>query len=276
MALIERIGIDLGRKLAVEDGIEWAAQNAVRFCDAQMDLAPNAMESFDEARCARVRELCDAHGVALGLHTLSAVNIAEISPFLREAADAYLRAYVDLAARVGAGWVVVHAGYHFTDDRDLRMQASAERLARAADYAEAAGVRLLLESMNREPDRAEVHYLGFNVEECAFFFDQIRSAALRWSFTVNHAHLVPEGIDGFIDALDLSRLDEVRIADCTGEYEVHLKPGEGNIDFGRMFARLEGAGYRGHYTNGFGTLDDMLEGRRYLVERAREAGVDVD
>ena len=43
-----------------------------------------------------------------------------------------------------------------------------------------------------------------------------------------------------------------------------------------VFARLEGAGYRGHYTNGFGTLDDMLEGRRYLVERAREAGVDVD
>jgi len=28
--------------------------------------------------------------------------------------------------------------------------------------------------------------------------------------------------------------------------------------------------------NGFGTLDDMLAGRDYIVERAREAGVTVD
>ena len=29
-------------------------------------------------------------------------------------------------------------------------------------------------------------------------------------------------------------------------------PGEGSIDFQALFTRLEGMGYQGHYTNGFG------------------------
>ena len=33
---------------------------------------------------------------------------------------------------------------------------------------------------------------------------------------------------------------------------------------------------RFHYTNAFGTLEDRLHSRDYLVEQAREAGVHVD
>ena len=32
--------------------------------------------------------------------------------------------------------------------------------------------------------------------------------------------------------------------------------GDGTVDFGDMFKRIEGAGFSGHYMNGFGTLDD--------------------
>jgi hypothetical protein len=49
-----------------------------------------------------------------------------------------------------------------------------------------------------------------------YYFDAIRSPAFKLSFTVNHAHLVPEGIAGFVDALDMSRVEEVRIADWGG------------------------------------------------------------
>ena len=49
MAFKDRIGIDLGRSIALEKGIAWAAENDVRFFDAQTDIAPNAMESFGSA-----------------------------------------------------------------------------------------------------------------------------------------------------------------------------------------------------------------------------------
>ena len=74
---------------------------------------------------------------------------------------------------------------------------------------------------------------------------------------------------------DISRRREVRLADNNGSYEIHQQPGEGTIDFGALFAKIEGLGYEGHYTNGFGTIDDMLVGRDYMVARAIEAGVDV-
>ena len=57
--LKQRIGIDLGRRLPLEDGIRWAAENDVCVIDAQTDIAPNALETFDDARCAGVRELLE-------------------------------------------------------------------------------------------------------------------------------------------------------------------------------------------------------------------------
>jgi sugar phosphate isomerase/epimerase len=100
---------------------------------------------------------------------------------------------------------------------------------------------------------------------------------VRLSFTVNHAHLVPEGYPGFVEALDFSLVGEVRLADCwRNGHEVHLKPGAGDLDFGDMFRRIEAKGFKGHYTNAFGSLEDRLHAREYLVEKARNAGVNVD
>jgi sugar phosphate isomerase/epimerase len=215
-----------------------------------------------------MRATCERHAIHVGLHSASAVNVAETSPLLADAAEQYLRTYVDLAGRLGAEWIVVHGGYHFTGDFAPRLAVSVERLQRAAAYAEGRGARLLLENLNREPEHAEIRYLAHNLEECREYFGRIHSPALGWAFTVNHAHLVPEGIDGFLDAMDLGRCGEVRLADSHGRYEQHLRPGEGTVDFARMFSRIEGGGYRGHYMMAFGSLDEMLAGRDTLVRSA--------
>jgi sugar phosphate isomerase/epimerase len=276
MKLRERIGIDLGRKIRLEAGIEWAAQNGVRFVDVQLDTGENALATFNAKRCSAVRKLLEKLGVKLGLHTNSAVNVAEYSPHVADAVTEYLKSYVDIFPKLGASWMVVHAGYHFKDDKALRMKAGRERLARVVAHAEKKKARVLLENLNKEPQDAEVHYLAHTLEEWQYYWD-IQSPAFKLSFTANHAHLVPEGVEGFVAALDFKRVGEVRLADCyRNGHEVHLKPGAGNLDFGQMFSLIEGRGYKGHYTNAFGSLGDMLAGRDVLVEKARAAGVSVD
>ncbi len=273
MSLLDRIGIDVGRRLRLEDAITWAAQHNVKHIDIQLDTAANAITTFDDQRCAAVRAALDQHGVHLALHTLSAVNIAEYSPYVGEAVDAYLRSYVDIFPKLGAQWIVVHAGYHFTSDKKMRMDAGKERLKRIADHAEKKKAVILLENLNKEPEDAEVHYLAHTVEEWQYYWD-ISSPAFKLSFTANHAHLVPEGIAGFVAALDFNRVGEVRLADCfRNGHEVHLPPGKGDLDFGEMFKLIEGRGFRGTYTNAFGTLDDMLTARHTLVAQAAAAGV---
>lgn len=275
-SLYDRIGVDIGRKARLEDGIEWAARNGVRYIDIQLDTGANAFTTFDDARCREIRAACERHGVHLGLHTLSAVNVAEYSPILSDAVDEYLRAYIDISPRLGAEWIVVHAGYHFTADIEMRMEAGLERLKRMVEHAEKRKALLLLENLNKEPEKAEVHYLAHTIEEWRYYYERIDSPSFALSFTANHAHLMPDGVAGFIDAIPIERVAEVRLADCwRNGYEEHLIPGTGDLDFADMFRRLESKGFKGHYTNAFGTLEDMQAARKYLVDKAREAGVAV-
>jgi sugar phosphate isomerase/epimerase len=274
MDLRDRIGIDVGHKLKIEDAITWAAAHRVRWIDIQLDAGANALTGFDSARAAAVRRACQRHGVHLGLHTASAVNVAETAPFVGAAVDRYLEAYVELAPKLGAEWIVMHAGYHFTADRELRMQAGLARLQRVVEHAEKHGALILLENLNKEPVAAEAHYLAHTVEEWRYYFERIGSPAFKLSFTANHAHLVPEGVAGFVEALDFDRVEEVRLADCrrNGDEE-HLRPGDGDLDFADMFRRIEAKGFAGHYMNAFGSLDEMLKGRDELVRLAGAAGV---
>jgi sugar phosphate isomerase/epimerase len=270
---LDRIGVDVGRKLKLENAIEWAARHGVRIIDVQLDSGDNAFTRIDAARAAAVRDACARHGVQLGLHTSSAVNVAEYAPLLSEAADAYLRAYIDASVLLGAGWTVVHAGFHFTSDVADRMQAGLERLDRLAVYAETKGALLLLENLNKEPPDAEVHYLAHTLDEWRWYYERIASPALALSFTANHAHLVPEGVAEFVDAMPVERVREVRLADCfRNGVEQHLRPGEGDFDFPDLFRRMDEKGFAGHYMAAFGALEDMLAGRTRLARPATDRG----
>ena len=266
-SLRDRIGPDVGGT-RLEDALEAAARHRYFYLDFNADHGPNHLDRWDATRVRAVRDTCARHRIHLGLHTLSGVNVAEFSPRVAEAVDAYLQANIDLAGRLGCEWLIVHAGFHFGANVPARKAASLERLKRLTAYAEKAGARLLLENLNAEPARAEVHYLGHTVEECRPYFAEIQSEAFGWAFTVNHAHLVPEGIGGFLDAFGVTRIGEVRLADNTGEYEIHLNPGEGTIDFPALFRRLESSGYRHHYAMAFGTTEDKLAARDLFASYA--------
>ena len=275
MKLIDRIGVDISRRLKLETAIEWAAKNGLKHIDIQLDTGDNALTKFDAKRCAAVRKLLEKHGLELGLHSSSAVNVAEYSPLVSDAVTDYLKRYVDLVVLLGASWSEMHAGYHFTKDKAMRMAAGKARLQEIVAYAEKKKALILLENLNKEPDNAEVHYLAHTIEEWQYYWD-IQSPSFKLSFTANHAHLVPEGIKGFVKALDFKRVHEVRLADCwRNGFEEHLVPGKGNLKFGKMFKLIEDAGFKGHYTNAFGTLDDMLAARPLFVKKAKAAGVAV-
>jgi sugar phosphate isomerase/epimerase len=268
----DRIGIDFGARLPIEEAIAWSARAGVRVIDVRLGDTGNVFSDFDAPRIAGVRAAAEAAGIHLGLHTLSAVNTAETAPFLSGAVDEYLRHYVDLAGPLGAQWIVMHGGFHFTGDYRRRMEAGIERLQRLGDYARQRGVRLLLENMNPEPADAEVRYLACDVEECRAYFDRLDPAIYGWTYTVNHAHMLPVGIRGFFEAFGPARMEEVRLADNRGGKEEHLKPGEGTVDFEGTFALIEGTGYRGHYMLAYGTVEEMREGREELAARALRAG----
>lgn len=101
MNLRERIGIDLGQKNRIEDGIEAAIRHQVRYLDLKIDVAPNAIETLTDERVANIRRTCEQHGIHVGIHTLSAVSVAEIAPHVRDGVDRYDRGRKYLAKCAG-------------------------------------------------------------------------------------------------------------------------------------------------------------------------------
>ena len=241
----------------LEDSIRWAAANGSVYIDFQADLPPNHIASFDAGRVREVRNLCETHGIKIGIHPSSAINSAEYVPIMSEAVDDYLFANLDLAAQLGCGWIVGHGGYHF-GDVEPRRKAALERMKRLVGRAEERDVVIFFENHNKEPDHAEIHYIPHNVEETHWFFDAIDSPHFKWAFNVAHGHLVPEGWSGFLDAFGVENIGQVRINDNKGDYEIHLVPGEGTIDFEALFARLNEEGYSEWFSLGFGDDDDKL------------------
>jgi sugar phosphate isomerase/epimerase len=260
MNLKDRIGYDAG-STPLEEALQFAIAHQFHYLNFNADTGTNRLDNWSKDRAVAVQELCQQHDIRLSLHTASSVNVAETSPFVNDAVDIYLQENINVALLLDCESVVVHGGYHFSNALADRMEKSLERLKRLVGYAEGVGAMLLLENLNFEPDAAEIHYLAHNVEECRYYLDAIQSECLGWAFTVNHANLVPEGIDGFLDAFGVERIGEVRLADNLGDKEVHLNPGDGNIDFASMFRRLESSGFNKFYTMNFGSLEDMLKAR---------------
>jgi len=270
MAFKDRIGVDLNRRIGLEPGLDWAFERGIKFLDICLDPDPDLLDPANpRLRDAKAR-LAD-HGVTLGLHTLSSMNVAENCPFLSDAADGYLEAYIRSARAIGAGWVIVHGGYHFTADKQERMEVAVARLQRLSKVAENEGMTILLENMNPEPKDAEVKYLVHDVEEAKFYFSQLHSPALRWAFTANHAHMLDYGVEGFLTQMEaagigVDRIGEVRLADNWGTVEEHLFPGTANMDFAGLFNLLQSQGYTGHYMQDYMKVDDMYRGREVLAE----------
>lgn len=72
MPLIDRIGVDVGGKLPIEDAVEAARQNQLKFIDVQLDIGANRIDLFDDARITRLSDQISRAGIEVGLHTLSA------------------------------------------------------------------------------------------------------------------------------------------------------------------------------------------------------------
>lgn len=243
----------------LEQAIEKAIELGFSRVHFNADSPPNYPDTFTPERIKAVRSMVADQDIDLWIHTLSAVNLAEITPAMAAGADEYVRQNIELAAALGGTHLVVHGGFHFTTDQEPRFAAAVERLKLALRLAADAGVELHFENHNAEPEHAEIRYMPHTVAEYRRFWDALApSAPLRWACNVGHAMLVPEGFAGFLAAFGADTIGHVRLHDTNGLWEDHFKPGEngGIIDFRQVFTDLHLAGYRGPFTLDFGSPEE--------------------
>src|SRR3954454_19929920 len=85
----------------LEQAIRWAVEHGFTRVDFNADNDANYPTTFTPERVALIRGVAAKHGVAIGIHTSSALNMAEITPVMAAAAGAYLHQNLDLAQTLG-------------------------------------------------------------------------------------------------------------------------------------------------------------------------------
>src|SRR6266516_1469982 len=92
----------------LEQALQWASDHGFTRVDFNSDNPPNYPATFTPERIRSIRARAGDSGVQLGIHSSSAVNMAELTPVMSTAADEYLRSNFDLARDLGCGYVICH------------------------------------------------------------------------------------------------------------------------------------------------------------------------
>lgn len=181
-----------------------------------------------------------ANGLGLVCHLPTFVYTADLTPAIREASLAEVRASLETAAELGARKVVLHpsavSGLGAFVLETVRAYAH-DSLAQIADAGERLGLTVCLENMFPR------YGAYFEPDE----FIPLLAAFPRLSLTldIGHAHIGdPSGrrAEAFLRACG-TRLGHVHLSDNHGRYDDHLPLGAGRIDLARWVRALAAAGY---------------------------------
>jgi hypothetical protein len=100
MTLRDRIGIDVGRRLRLEDAIEWAAEHEVHWIDIQLDVGANALPSLDET----ARLPCAGRAPSTRCISVCTPLRRSTSRKWRPSQRRRRSVYVEIAPRLGSEW----------------------------------------------------------------------------------------------------------------------------------------------------------------------------
>ena len=221
--------------LAHEELARQQRVNAEVFADGDV------LEVLDPARVSAARALLDSAGLRRRVHgPISEMALGAFDPKIREVTLHRCRQSIDFAEALGAESIVVHSGFDILNKRDLADRYFAQfvpSLRAIAGEAAGKGLRLLVENtFEPSPDLILDAVEAAGADNVGLLFD------------VAHHHVfgktpVSEWLPRWAGLIE-----EVHITDNNGDWDYHLAPGRGTIDFAEFFAVIKGLSMRPVYT----------------------------
>lgn len=222
-------GIDLGALPGVCDHVPYELT-----ADAVAEVASTLRES------------------GLSVHSINA-DIGDLNQPLdgdgRTARDEHLDQLLDLAVQIGAPAIVLPCGFQGHEPlRDLAtdIRLVAEELRHAARIAADRDVEIWVESQHSGR-------LCFDLDRAGQLIDALRGSGVRSVLDFSHVVASGDDLSTWIDRF-APEVAHVHIRDAR-RGDIHLTPGNGEVDFAAAIAALNAAGYRGDFSLELETAD---------------------
>ena len=206
---------------------------------------PYTPSEMNQKRVKELRELANTCGLNIILHgPLFDVNLSSLKEGIRRASVKFTQNCVELAGKLGANLLVVHAGSLPWDlpisllnkARDQLHSSISELVPVAMNF----GVTIGLENKQKSEDRELVLYPHEHLEVVKAFRDQ----GVRAVLDIGHAHTANCNLADYTRLLgDL--IIELHLHDNIGISDDHLPLGAGSIDFESFFETVRSIGFSG-------------------------------
>ena len=161
--------------------------------------------------------------------------------------SARVRRLIDKAKIVGIPMLSIQAGRRGQiEDIDRELAAAAKVIDVQAEYARAAGIKILLEMPH-------VWDLYYDLEKSKQMLSYLQSDNIGVTIDSTHWHTSGYDIDDYVGFLR-DRLWHIHLRDAagkdspTGNYELEKTPGKGEVNFGLLGQTLDKYGYSGNVT----------------------------
>jgi len=202
-------------------------------------------------------EITPSYDMTFSAHApVTAVNIGSLNNRIREAGVRELIAGLEAANHMNMDTYTIHPGI-WTHAALLAKERAFEALRKSLVEIDRAardlGVRVAMENMP-----GHYFFMGKRPEELLHFLE---GTDIGICFDIGHAH-VAGTLDSFLEKTP--EFVNVHIHDNNGKSDEHLKIGDGNIDFRRVLAGMNG--YREKIVIESRSLKDAVEGKRALME----------
>ena len=181
------------------------------------------------------------------------IDISSVDSDKREYSISYFTELIKKASAIGIDKFVVHPSIEPIDDieRSEKMECAKKSLAELAEIAAQCGAVIAVENLPRT-------CLGKNSIE----IEELLSADDRLRVCFDTNHLLKEDFEDFIKRVG-SKIITTHVSDYDFVDEKHWLPGEGKLDWTRLYNALKKSGYKGAwlYELAFGSTPKITRSR---------------
>jgi sugar phosphate isomerase/epimerase len=205
------------------------------------------------------------------------IDITSLNQQRRQHAMEEILKAAEAAAILGAHQFVIHPGPERTrqapdEEHKLRLENAAFVLNRISRRCQELGIGFVLENMLP-------HLMFGNISDILWIMGAIEKVTVGACLDTGHANLTGE-IDRVIYKLS-GHLKMVHINDNLGNFDDHLPPGKGHIDWYQLLVRLAKIGFNGVFILELAggekrNIDDVLEEARRARQLLRAISKQLD
>lgn len=238
------------------------------FCMIEVCSSPTHLDYHDVSAVRRAAKLIDKLGMEpYSFHAPFAENIdiTALDARQREYALHQVLRAAEAAALLQVRHFVIHPGpekcfYPCADERLQRLQNAAQVMNKVAQRCYELGIGIILENMLP-------HLLFGNASDMLWIMGAVDKVNVGTCLDTGHAYLSG---DIYTIMYKLSgHLQMIHAADNLGQYDDHLPPGKGRIDWQQVLRRLNATGFQGGFI--LEMAGDTQQDAEVILDSARHA-----